>query len=79
MNKSFMYMKLHKLGLETWSSFSFLFESYCGTSVVTSKSEKNRSVSNQVGNALQTLFFTDFASDRQNSGKRLHAACFDTF
>ena len=34
------------------------------------KSKKNRSVSNQVGNALQTLFFTDFARDSLNSGKQ---------
>jgi len=73
-----MYMYMHKLGLETWSSFSFLFESYRGTWVVTSKS-KNRSVSNQVGNAFQTLFFIDFARDSQNSGKRLRAAYFYTF
>jgi len=33
-------------------------------------------VSNQIGNALQTLFFTDFAGDSQNIGKRLRAACF---
>jgi len=51
-------------------SFSFLFESYRGTWVATSKSKKNRSVSNQVGNAFQTLFFTDFATDSQNSRKR---------
>ena len=30
----------------------------------------NRSTSNQVWNAFQTLFFTDFAADSQNSGKR---------
>jgi len=70
---------MHKLRLEMWSSFSFLFESYRGTWVVTSKSKKNRSASNQVGNAFQTLFFTDFATDNQNSGKRLGAACFYTF
>jgi len=54
---------MHNLRLETWSSFIFLFESYRGTWVVTSKSKKNRSASNQVGNAFQTLFFTDFATD----------------
>jgi len=32
-------------------------------SVVTSKSKKNRSASNQFGNAFQTLSFTDFATD----------------
>jgi len=56
-------MEMHKLGLETWSSFSFLFESYRGTWVFASKSKKNRSTSNQVGNAFQTLFFNDFARD----------------
>ena len=70
---------MHKLGLETRSSFNFLFEAYRGTWVVTSKSKKNRSVSNQVGNAFQTLFVTDFARDSQNGGKRLRAACFYTF
>ena len=69
---------MHKLGLETWLSFSFLFESYRGIWVVTSKSKKNRSVSNEVGNAFHTLFFADFARDSQNSGKRLRAACFYT-
>jgi len=70
---------MHKLGLETWASFSLLFESYRETWVVTSKSKKNRSTSKQVGNAFQTLFFIDFARDSQNSGKRLRAACFYTF
>ena len=60
---------MYKLGLQTWSSFSFLFESYRGTWIVTSKSKKNISTSNQVGNAFQTLFFTDFATESQNSGK----------
>ena len=72
-------MQMHKRGLETWSSFSFLFESYRGIWVVTSKSKKNCSLSNQVGNGFQTLFFTDFARDSQNSGKRLRTACFYTF
>jgi len=72
-------MQMHKLRLKTWSSFSFLFESYRGTWVVTSKSKKNHSAYNQVGNAFQTLVFTDFATDDQNSGKRLRAACFYTF
>jgi len=60
---------MHKLRLETRSSFTFLFESDRDTWVVTSKSKKNRSTSNQVGNAFQTLFLTDFATDGQNSGK----------
>ena len=30
--------------------------------------KKNRSTSNQVGNAFQTLLFTDFATYRQNAG-----------
>jgi len=30
---------MHKLRLETWSSFRFLFESYRGTWIVTSKEE----------------------------------------
>jgi len=47
--------------------------------VVTSKSKKSRSASNQIGNAFQTLFFNDFARDSQNSGKRLRAARFYTF
>jgi len=42
-NKSFMYMQMHKLPLAKWSSFSFLFESYRGTWIVTSQSMKNRS------------------------------------
>jgi len=46
---------------------------------VTSKSKKNHPAYNQVGNAFQTLVFTDFATDDQNSGKRLRAACFYTF
>ena len=70
---------MRKLRLEMWSSFSFLFDSYRGTWVVTSKSKKNRSASNQVGNACQTLFFTDFDADSQNSAKRLRAACFNSF
>jgi len=61
---------MHKLGLETWWSFSYLFESYRETWAVTSTSEKNRSASNQVGNVFQKLFFTDFATVSQNSGKR---------
>ena len=61
---------MHKLRLETWSSFSFLFESYRGTWVVTSKSRNNRSTFNQLRNAFQTLIFADFATDSQNSGKR---------
>ena len=72
-------MQMHKLGLEIWSSFRLFFEFYRETWVVTSKSEKSRSVSNQVGNAFHTLFFTDFARESQNSGKRLRAACFHTF
>jgi len=72
-------MQMHKRRLETWSSFSFLFESYRGAWVVTCKSKKNRSASNQVGNAYHTLFFTDCAKDSQSSGKRLRAACFHTF
>jgi len=67
---------MHKPGIETWSSFSFLFESYRGTWVLTSKSKKNHSVFNQVGNAFQTLFLTDVARDSKNSGKRLRAARF---
>jgi len=59
--------------LVTYSSFlsslSFSFESYRGTWVVTSKSKKNRSASNQVESAFWTLFFTDFATDTQNSDK----------
>jgi len=70
---------MHKLRLETWLSFSFLFESHRGTWVVTCKSRKNRTASNQVGNAFQTLIFNDFARDSQNRGKRLCAACFYTF
>jgi len=70
-------MLMHKLGLETWSSFSFLFESYRETWVVTSKS-KSRSDFDQVRNAFQTLFFPYFVRDIQNSGKRLRAACFYT-
>ena len=54
---------MHKLLLETRSSFSFLLESYRGTWVVTSKSKKNRSTSNQVGKAIQKMFFTDFATE----------------
>jgi len=61
---------MYKFHLETWSSFSLLFESYRGIWIVTSKSKKNRSTSNQVGNAFQTMFFTDFATDSQNSGKQ---------
>ena len=61
---------MRKFLLETWLSFSFLFESYRGTWVVTSKSKKNCSPSNQVGDTFQTLFFTDFARDSQNGGKR---------
>ena len=57
----------------------FLFESYRGTWVLTSKSKKSRSASNQVGNAFQALFFNDFARDSQNSGKSLRAASFYTF
>ena len=67
---------MHKFRLETWSSCSYLLESYCGTWVVTSKSKKNRSTSNQVGNTFQTLLFTDFATDTQNSVKHYRAACF---
>jgi len=70
---------MHKSRLETWSSFNFLFESYGGTWVVTSKPKKNRCAPNQVGNAFHTLFFTDFARDNQNSRKRLHAVCCYTF
>jgi len=77
--KSFMYVQMHKLRLETWSSFRLLFESYRGARVVTYKSKKNRSPSNQVGNAFHTLFFIDFARDSQNSVKRLPTACFCTF
>ena len=62
-------MLMHKLGLETWSSFSFLFESYRETWVVTSKS-KSRSDFDQVRNAFQTLFFTGFSTDSQNCAKR---------
>ena len=69
---------MHKLRLETWSSFSFLFESYRGTWVLTSKSKKNRSASNQIGNAFQTLLLTDLARDSQQSGKRLRVAWFYT-
>jgi len=69
---------MHKLRLETWLSFSFLFESYRGKWAVTSKSKKNRFASNQVGNAFQTLVFNDIARDSQNSGRRLRAACFYT-
>jgi len=57
----------------------FLFQSYRGTWLVTSKSKKNRSIPNQVGNAFKTLFFTYLARDSQNSGKRLRAAFFYTF
>jgi len=64
-----MYTQMHKLLWETWSSFSFSLDSYRGSWVVTSKSEKNRSTSNQVRNAFQTMFFTDLATDSQNSGK----------
>jgi len=63
-------MQMHKLRLKTWSSFSFLLESYRGTWVVTSKSKKNRSASNQFGNAFQTLFFTDFARDSSDAVSR---------
>ena len=61
---------MHELRLETWSSFTIFFESYRGTWVVTSKSNKSRSTSNQVGNAFQTLFFTYIATNSQNSEKR---------
>ena len=63
-------MQMHKLRL--WSSFSCLLASYLVTWAVTSKSKKNRSTSNQVGNTFQTLFFTNFATDRQNSYEMLY-------
>jgi len=50
---------MHKFRLETWSSFSFLLESYGGTWVVTSKT-KSRSTSNQCNNCGISLFLDNF-------------------
>jgi len=70
---------MHKLRLEL-DRHLVLFESDRGTSVVISKSYRNNSsTSNHVGNAFQTLFFTDFAIDIQNSGKHLRATCIYIF
>jgi len=72
---------MHKLGLETTRDrhLAFYLSPIVGHELSLPSLRRTVLFLTRSGNAFQTLFFTDFARDSQNSGKRQRAACFYTF